>query len=139
MKRLNAAISESFLKSKNKQAKEEAKQEHIRNSAEPSSIRKSIKAINKGDKKPIIDETVENKAEEVLFDSSENKISSNVEPIIITSTSISISLEENVVPYVTSTSKPKKSDSKFSPPTTSTVASSSTLKPKITKGRLIAL
>ena len=134
MKRLNAAITESFREKANEASKEES----IRITAEPLPTDTLIQLINKdGEKSFNFVKSGDNDAEETFFDSSENKISSNVEPIIITSTSISISLEENVVPFVTTTTaKPKQIDSKYSPSTTSTVAPSSTLKPKITKGKL---
>ena len=134
MKRLNAAITESFREKANEASKEESNSKP----AKPLPTKTLIQSNNKDNEKSFnFVKPGENDAEETFFDSSENKISSNVEPIIITSTSISISLEENVVPFVTTTTtKPKQIDSKYSPSTTSTVASSSTLKPKITKGKM---
>ena len=81
---------------------------------------------------------LDHNSQEDLVDSSENKILANAEPIIITSTSISISLEENVVPFSTTT-KPKEPKLKFSSSTSSSVSSTSTLKPKITKGKKIGI
>ena len=133
---MNAAISESFLKSKNKEANKSFKEENLRKTVEPSLSRVPIEKDNTEDKKSVdLDEQHQNSAQEPSFDSSENKIPSYEEPIIITSTSISISLEENVVPFITSTTtKPQKPISTFTPSTTSTTAPSTTLKPKITKG-----
>ena len=133
---MNAAISESFLKSKNKEANKSFKEESVRKTVEPSLSPGPIVKDSKEDKKSIdLDEQHQNSAQQPSFDSSENKIPSYEEPIIITSTSISISLEENVVPFITSTTtKPQKPKSTFTPSTTSTTAPSTTLKPKITKG-----
>ena len=133
---MNAAISESFLKSKNKEANKSFKEESVRKTVEPSLSPAPIEKDSKEDKKSIdLDEQHQNSAQQPSFDSSENKIPSYEEPIIITSTSISISLEENVVPFITSTTtKPQKPKSTFTPSTTSTTAPSTTLKPKITKG-----
>ena len=133
---MNAAISESFLKSKNKEANNSFKEESARKTEEPSLSRAPIQKASAEDKKSIdLDEQHQKSAHHPSFDSSENKIPSYEEPIIITSTSISISLEENVVPFITSTTtKPPKNKSTFTPSTTSTTAPSTTLKPKITKG-----
>ena len=58
------------------------------------------------------------------------------QPIIITSTSISISLEENVIPFTTTTVKPISDGAQVSSEISlSSAESTTTLKPKITKGK----
>ena len=76
--------------------------------------------------------------ERVSTESNKGKVVSKEpeQPIIITSTSISISLEENVIPFTTTTVKPVSDgaqvSSEISP---SSAESTTTLKPKITKGK----
>ena len=75
--------------------------------------------------------------ERVSTESNEGKSVSKEpeQPIIITSTSISISLEENVIPFPTTTVKPASDGAQVSSEISlSSAESTTTLKPKITKG-----
>ena len=76
--------------------------------------------------------------ERVSTESNEGKVVSKdpEQPIIITSTSISISLEENVIPFTTTTVKPVSDGAQVSSEISlSSAESTTTLKPKITKGK----
>ena len=135
LKRLNAAITESFLKPKKKLESETIKKEHGTKITNESTAKTPIVLTDPDDDELKVNPPFENNSQEDTVDSSENKILANAEPIIITSTSISISLEENVVPFsTTTTTKPKEPKLKFSSSTSSSVSSTSTVKPKITKG-----
>jgi hypothetical protein len=129
LKRLNAAITESFKESRT------TKKEHRQ---KVTTAKTPIVLTDPDEDELKVKPPLENNSQEDLVDSSENKILANIEPIIITSTSISISLEENVVPFSTTT-KPKEPKLNFSSSTSSSVSSSSTLKPKITQGRTIVI
>ena len=76
--------------------------------------------------------------ESVSTELNEGKVVSKApeQPIIITSTSISISLEENVIPFTTTTAKPVSDGAQVSSEISlSSGESTTTLKPKITKGK----
>ena len=131
LKRLNAAIEESFRTTKKPIVTESSIEENSKGLIAGSSKDTSSGELDLKDLKNRVNEFLENNHGEESVDSSENKIVSNAaEPIIITSTSISISLEENPIPFVSTTLKPKIESS-------SSGLTTSTLKPKITKGRSI--
>ena len=137
MKRLNAAISESFLKSKrtigiDKETQESNKK--LVNTPAISTKTESTSLDLKSYPEKTRETVVITESNNDQIDSKNNQVSSNAQPIILTSTSISISLEENTTPPSTST---KKSLLNASSSTSSSVLSTPSLKSKPKKGNLI--
>ena len=110
---------------------ENSKERNIEHSTEEKRLPNDKRTENKSSKRPREKSTQENV-------SNEDKVVSKApeQPIIITSTSISISLEENVIPFTTTTVKPVSDRAQVSSEISlSSAESTTTLKPKITKGK----
>ena len=110
---------------------ENSKERNIEHSTEEKRLPNDKRTENKSSKSPREKSTQENV-------SNESKVVSKAaeQPIIITSTSISISLEENVIPFTTTTIKPVSDGAEVSSEISlSSAESTTTLKPKITKGK----
>ena len=108
---------------------ENSKERNIEHSTEEKRLPNDKRTENKSSKRPREKSTQENV-------SNEDKVVSKApeQPIIITSTSISISLEENVIPFTTTTVKPDGAEVS-SEISLSSAESTTTIKPKITKGK----
>ena len=135
---MNAAITESFLKPKKTIDSDSVKQER-KKVKEQSTINTEISTVSY-DSEVLPEEakaTVQKTSNEDPPNSSKSKMVSNSQPIIITSTSISISLEENTANSYTTTVNPNNPNLNVLSATSSSVASSSTLKPKTNKGTVI--
>ena len=130
---MNAAITESF-KNKRLIDAENSKERNIEHSTEEKRVPNDKQTENKSSKSPREKSNQEN----VSTESNESNVVSKApeQPIIITSTSISISLEENVIPVTTTTVKPVSDGAQVSSEISlSSAESTTTLKPKITKGK----
>ena len=129
---MNAAISESF-KNKRLIDAENSKERNIEHSTKEKPLPNDKQTEHKSNKSP----RAKSNQERVSTESNEGKAVSKEpeQPIIITSTSISISLEENVIPFTTTTVKPASDGAQVSSEISlSSAESTTTLKPKITKG-----
>ena len=130
---MNAAITESF-KNKRLIDAENSKERNIEHSTEEKRLSNDKRTENKSNKSP----REKSGQESVSTESNEGKVVSKApeQPIIITSTSISISLEENVIPVTTTTVKPVSDGAEVSSEISlSSAESTTTIKPKITKGK----
>ena len=130
---MNAAISESF-KNKRLIDAENSKERNIEHSTEEKRLPNDKRTENKSSKSP----REKSNQDSVSTESNKGKVVSKEpeQPIIITSTSISISLEENVIPFTTTTVKPVSDGAQVSSEISlSSAESTTTLKPKITKGK----
>ena len=128
---MNAAITESF-KNKRLIDAENSKERNIEHSTEEKRLSNDKRTENSKDPKE------NSNQERVSTESNEGKVVSKApeQPIIITSTSISISLEENVIPFTSTTVKPVIDEAQVSSEVSlSSAESTTTLKPKITKGK----
>ena len=113
---------------------ENSKERNIEHSTEEKRLSNDKRTENRSSKSPRGKDNQENLSTE----SNESNVVSKApeQPIIITSTSISISLEENVIPFTTTTVKPVIDEAQVSSEVSlSSAESTTTLKPKITKGK----